>query len=93
MQDESFSMFLRPKQTTEIFDYLPHNCVQNPVNCIIQIENSTALFFAISRNLIGTLGIAEFGPKKGQVFQSNIYESLLTELSSSSQRAQESKRM
>ena len=25
-----------------------------------------------SRNLIGNLGIAEFGPKQGQVFQSNI---------------------
>ena len=25
-----------------------------------------------SRNLIGTLGIAEFGPKQGHVFQSNI---------------------
>ena len=45
------------------------NFAQNLVNCIIRIENSTALFFAKSRNLIGTLGIAKFGPKKGQVFK------------------------
>ena len=37
--------------------------VQNLVNCIIRIENSTALLFAKSRNLIGTVGIAEFRPK------------------------------
>ena len=45
-----------------------------------------------SRNLIGTLGIAKFGHKYCQVFQSNI-ESLLIEAPSSSQRAQGDKRL
>ena len=47
------------------------NFVQNLVNCIIRIENSTSLFSAKSRNLIGTGGISKFGPKQGQGFQRN----------------------
>ena len=39
------------------------NFVLNLVNCVIRIENSIVLSFAKSRNLIGTLGIAKFGPK------------------------------
>ena len=49
------------------------------------------IVFHKSRNLIGTVGIAKFGPKQGHVFQSNN-ESLLTEAPSSSQRAQRNKR-
>ena len=43
-----------------------------------------------SSNLIGTGGIAKFGPKYGQVFH---YESLLPEAPPSSQRAQCNKRL
>ena len=43
---------------------------------INQIENSVTFAVTIvinrSRDLIGTLGIAEFGPKQGQVFQTNV---------------------
>ena len=42
--------------------------VQNLVNCIIRIENSTSLFSAESRNLIGTLGIAKFGLNRAKFF-------------------------
>ena len=59
----TFSMFLRPKHTREIFNCCRSNFVQDLVKCIIQMENSTALFSAKSRNLVGTQGIAEFGPK------------------------------
>ena len=69
----TFSMFLRPKQTREVFNYLPQRLRSNSsqLHHSIQIENSTALFFAKSRNLIGTIGTAGIGPKQVQVFQSN----------------------
>ena len=62
---------LRPKQAREKFSHLPEQPFSNLVNCIIRIENSTSLFPAKSCNLIGSGGIAKFGPKQGQVFQSN----------------------
>ena len=36
------------------------------------IENLIALLFDKSHNLIGTLEIAKFGPKQGQIFQRNV---------------------
>ena len=48
------------------------NFVQNLVNCLIWTEYSAALFSAKFCNLMGTLEIAEFGPKLGQVSQSSI---------------------
>ena len=51
------------RKEVHIFNYLPQQLAQNLVNCVIRSENLTALFFAKSRNLIGTLGLAKFGPK------------------------------
>ena len=56
-------MFLRPKQTRTIYNNLSQQLPSYLVNCIIRIENSTALFLAKSYNLIGTGGIAKFGLK------------------------------
>ena len=61
--DATFSMFLRPNIPEKSSTTCHSNLIQNLVNCIIRIKNLAAFFSAKSSTLIGTQGIAEFGPK------------------------------
>ena len=51
---------------------IPRHVFNSPIDSKILSHLPVSIVIHKSPNLMGTLGIAKFGPKWGQVFQSNI---------------------